>query len=401
MSPSVLITCGEQRSALSIVRSLGRAGFRVRVCSSRAPSLAGASRFADEEHVVPDPVIRPEAFAVALTGLIEKLRPDLVIPVTEAALLASLSIETGRSGTKFPFPDLERFAAVCDKTRVFEAARAEGISVPREVVLNRRSDLAGAFVDISFPVVIKPARSVSGNSVERSKHVVLHATDSAALSAAVDLLPDEAFPVHVQQRIVGPGIGVFLLRWEGRTLAEFAHRRIREKPPSGGVSVLCESVEVDPDLLDASLRLLARFEWEGVAMVEYKRDAATGRAYLMEINGRFWGSLELAVKSGVDFPRQLAAAALGNAVEPIGRYRVGVRNRWVWGDVDHLIMRLRRSAAQLSLPHGAPGRVRVVIDFFLAFLWARPEVFQISDPAPAWRETRDWFAALGGSGRGP
>ena len=54
------------------------------------------------------------------------------------------------------------------------------------------------------------------------------------------------YPSLIQERIVGPGIGVFVLCDHGRLLAAFAHRRLREKPPSGGASVLCESVAVDP-----------------------------------------------------------------------------------------------------------------------------------------------------------
>ena len=131
------------------------------------------------------------------------------------------------------------------------------------------------------------------------------------LSAALNRLPREAFPVLIQERIVGAGLGVFLLRHAGRTEAAFAHRRLREKPPSGGVSVLAEAVELPPALLERAERLLDCFGWNGVAMVEFKEDAATGEPVLMEVNGRFWGSLQLAIDSGVDFPSRLVALAAG------------------------------------------------------------------------------------------
>ncbi len=51
-------------------------------------------------------------------------------------------------------------------------------------------------------------------------------------------------------------------------------------------------------------------------MVEFKADARTGTPYLMEINGRFWGSLQLAIDAGVDFPAILVAAALGAPIPP-------------------------------------------------------------------------------------
>jgi hypothetical protein len=141
---------------------------------------------------------------------------------------------------------------------------------------------------------------VSTLEVERSKHVVHHAADRSQLEKAPGVLPPSAYPLILQQRIVGPGTGIFLLLWDGRVRAVFAHRRLREKPPAGGVSVYRESIVADPALVERSRRLLARLHWQGVAMVEFKIDAFTGTPYLMEINGRFWGSLQLAIDAGID-----------------------------------------------------------------------------------------------------
>jgi predicted ATP-grasp superfamily ATP-dependent carboligase len=93
-------------------------------------------------------------------------------------------------------------------------------------------------------------------------------------------------------------------------------------------------------------------------MVEYKVDERTGTPMLMEINGRFWGSLQLAVDAGVDFPRLLIECAGGKVPAAPPAYTVGTRLRWWWGDVDQLLLRLRRSSEQLGLPEGSPGRLR-------------------------------------------
>ncbi len=127
-------------------------------------------------------------------------------------------------------------------------------------------------------------------------------------------------------------------------------------------------------------------------MIEYKLDAATGTPYLMEVNGRFWGSLQLAIDSGVDFPTLLIEAAMGERPSPVTHYRKGVRSRWWWGDVDHLLARLRRTDAELSLPPGLPSRLAALRDFFT--LWRpgdRNEVLRLSDPAPFFRETIEWL----------
>jgi predicted ATP-grasp superfamily ATP-dependent carboligase len=197
----------------------------------------------------------------------------------------------------------------------------------------------------------------------------------------------------LQQRIVGPGVGVFVLLASGELLGAFGHRRILEKPPSGGVSACSESVPLAPALLEQSVALLRRLGWEGAAMVEYKLDRATGTPYLMEVNGRLWGSLQLAIDAGVDFPRLLVENALGNPVTVVRDWRVGVRCRWRLGEVDHLLARVRHSARELSLPEDAPSLGRALGHAVLP-AWRpgrRGEVFRWTDPRPGIHEFRNWI----------
>src|SRR4029077_21269913 len=133
-------------------------------------------------------------------------------------------------------------------------------------------------------------------------------------------------------------------------------RRLVENPPAGGASVLSESAPVEARLRDDAIRLLGPIGWHGVAMMEYKQDESTGAFFLMEVNGRFWGSLQLAIDAGVDFPFLAWQLATGQRPEVRRPYAVGVKNRWLCGDVDHLLLRLFRSERSLHLPAGAPSK---------------------------------------------
>lgn len=388
----ILVTDGTQRSALAVVRSLGRAGHTVFVCAVRTPSIAGDSRHAVAQATVADPLLAPEQFVSDVQARIEQWRIDLLIPITEAALLALLP-ERDQLGASLPFPDAETFRAAADKAALMAAAPRAGIAVPHQLALSMASDMRAVDPSLlEYPVVLKPSRSVGESEGRRVAMGVRYAADADALRGAVAGMSDAAFPLLVQQRIIGPGTGVFLLIWDGRVLASFAHRRLREKPPSGGVSVYSESIEADPDLVERSRRLLEQLGWNGVAMVEYKRESSTGTPYLMEVNGRFWGSLQLAIDAGVNFPALLVAAASGEAPAPVTQYRVGTRSRWWWGDFDHLLARWRNDAAHLALPPGSPSRARATLDF-LTF-WHphdRSDVFRLDDPRPFLRETIEWF----------
>jgi predicted ATP-grasp superfamily ATP-dependent carboligase len=387
----VLVTDGEQRAALAAVRSLGGAGHHVAVTSSRPHSLAGASRYAALHVQVPPPGGAPHEYAQAIAALVRQRKIELVLPITDESLLSLLepSVRDALSAS-IPFPSLNAVLAIADKQHVTEVAASVGLAVPRQWTIEKRQVEAPA--EVSFPVVVKPHRSVVEASGANKRLRVDYAETPAALRTKLRALPTQAFPVLLQERVTGPGVGVFLLRWGGRVVAAFGHRRIREKPPAGGVSVYRESLALDDDLLARTERLLEAFDWNGVAMVEYKLDAKTGTPYVMEINGRLWGSLQLAVDAGVDFPVLLIEAARGLPAQAPRAYRVGVRSRWFWGDVDHLLARMRRSRAALSLPADAPGRLRTVRDFLAACLRpAEEEVLRWSDPKPFVRETLDWF----------
>lgn len=386
----ILVTDADQRAALAVVRSLGRAGHRMLVGGPRRRSLAGASRFCSARMALPDPIAEPERFAEETLAAVMRNGVDVLIPITEGSLLAILGQRSRLGGCLLPFPDLATFQRVSDKAAVLRAAAEVGIAIPAQIVL----ETFGARLPPElppFPLVLKPSRSVTTMDGERSKHSVRHVADRRELDEALAVVPPSAYPLILQQRIVGPGTGIFLLMWDGRVRAIFAHRRLREKPPAGGVSVYRESIAADPELVERSRRLLTSLNWQGVAMVEYKVDDSTGTPYLMEINGRFWGSLQLAIDAGVNFPRLLLDVSTGGGPSSPPEWRTGVRSRWWWGDVDHLLAMFRRSRAALALPPGHPGRFETLVDFFVPRAANRNETLQFDDPKPFLIETLEWF----------
>jgi predicted ATP-grasp superfamily ATP-dependent carboligase len=390
---TVLVTDGEQRAALAAVRSLGAAGYEVLVASAAPRSIAGASRHARSQHRVPSALEQPAAFVDAIASLTRAHGVQVLLPMTEQSLLAVLDALDRFGGVAVPFADAEQFRRISDKALLLETARRVGIAVPEQHVLLAPEDGAALRArPLRFPLVLKPARSVVEEAGQRTKLGVRHAATMAELEARLAGYPASAYPIMLQQRIVGPGVGVFFLQWDGETIASFAHRRLREKPPAGGISVYREAIATDPALLAKSRRLLEAFDWRGVAMVEYKIDAATGTPYAMEVNGRFWGSLQLALDAGVDFPALLVGRALGQPLRGPERYRVGVRSRWEWGEIDHLLLRLRRSERDLALPPGSPGRLRTLLDVLTPWRHGdRLEMFRLADPKPFFRETLEWL----------
>src|SRR4051812_21812542 len=389
----VLVSDGEQRSTLAAVRSLGRCGYQVYVCSRSGRSLAGASRYAIADRRVGSSLVAPRDFASNVRSLIDDLNIDVFVPMTEEACNAVFDNDDLLAGVCMPLATAEQFRGVSDKKKVLEVAEACGLRVPAQVTVSDPGDVDRLAGKLRFPIVIKPARSVAKDGEKQFKTGVFHCSDPKLLPMALSKFPASAYPLLLQERVVGPGIGVFMLLWDGELVAHFGHRRLREKPPAGGVSVYRESVGVDDSLLRRSQLLLEKFGWRGVAMIEYKIDAVTGTPFIMEINGRFWGSLQLAIDAGVDFPSLLLARAEGKRVYGPSSYKLGVRSRWEWGGVDYVWARLRHSDEELSLPPGRRDRALSLLSAALPWVPGdRLEILRLTDPAPFFRETVQYFA---------
>jgi predicted ATP-grasp superfamily ATP-dependent carboligase len=386
--PPVLVTDGEQRAALAVVRCLGGAGHPVLLAHTEPKALAAASRFVARRIRVPSPAADPAGWRDAVRAAVRAHGARVIVPVTEPGLLAALAPDARLGDAVVAGPGLEAFDAIRDKEALLERAASLGIDVPRQHVVAARDDVDAALA-VGLPAVLKPTRSMFEENGRLEKATVGYARTTGELRHALATMPAGAFPVLVQELVRGPGLGIFGLRWNGQRLATFAHRRVREKPPWGGVSVCSESVPLPEALADQAYRLLESYAWQGVAMVEYKVDEPTGRTVLMEVNGRFWGSLQLAIHAGVRFPRLLVAAALGTPAPPVTAYRVGVRNHWEWGEVDAALLRWRKDDP-VTGRRGSLGRA------LAGTLAVRPgrdraEVFRLTDPLPFARESLAWL----------
>ena len=79
-------------------------------------------------------------------------------------------------------------------------------------------------------------------------------------------------------------------------------------PISGGMSVAAKSI-FDKNLQKIGEKIVKKIKWTGLIMLEFKYHA--NKYYLIEINPKFWGSLDLAIASNVDFPNKLVSYANG------------------------------------------------------------------------------------------
>jgi predicted ATP-grasp superfamily ATP-dependent carboligase len=312
----VLVTDGEYKLTLGVVRSLGRRDVHVIAGGGTRRAEAFLSRYAAETVVHPSPEEDDERFVAALTEIARRRRADVVLPVGYASTRAVARHRDAFAGVAcVAVADWEAMQVAGSKRATTELAQRLGVPTPRT--------FASADDVESFPVVVKESLG-SGH--------VRYVNDRRELDA---LSGDD---LVLQEYVPGEGRGFFCLMDSGVEKAMFMHRRIREFPVTGGASTAAESF-YDERLRELGLTLLRDLRWHGVAMAEFKVDARDGSYKLLELNPKFWGSIDLAIAAGVDFPWLAVQLAVGEALDPVLEYPSGVRFQWVFADLLHAAAR--------------------------------------------------------------
>jgi len=337
--PKVVVTDSSERAALAVIRSLGRRGIEVVAADSTRFNTGFLSKYCSRRMIYPSPQKNKRKFADSMLRLVKNENFDLLIPITDFTMIPILERrdEIGEY-VKVAAPPYKTAIKALDKAQTIKIAEEQGIPCPRTFLLEDPDDLKEVAEDVKYPVVIKPRMRVLW--IE-DRAVTLKVTPRNYVYNSEDLMTKyvkitsqfNGFDIPydfflIQEFAEGEGYGVEVLMHNSELKAIFMHKRLREYPITGGASTLRVSVR-NEKLKKYAVDLLNAIDWQGVAMVEFKMDKESGDVKLMEVNGRFWGSLQLAINAGVDFPYLLYKSMIDENVAPCYRYRVGVMQRWL------------------------------------------------------------------------
>jgi predicted ATP-grasp superfamily ATP-dependent carboligase len=331
MTKTIIVTNADKRASLAVIRSLGRKGLKVIACSDTKLSPGFYSKYCSKHRIYPSPKKDVKKFVCWLNKLCETIQNPIIFPIGDDINLILIKHEVR---AKIISSDPIEFAH--NKYKLFNFASKCGILVPKTNLITKQSELKSK----KFPCILKPCRSmyIKNNKVLSTKVHTAH-TQKELLEKGGKLL-NEVGEFLLQEYVAGYGVGYFAIAKNGEVLSDFQHKRIREVPYTGGPSSLRESI-YDSDLDKASSKLLKKLSWSGLAMVEFRKDG--NKLYLMEINGRAWGSLALADHAGVDFPYDAYKLLLNKAVKR-SEYLLDIKCRWlIPGDIYHIISILKSS----------------------------------------------------------
>ena len=365
------------------MRTYARSGLKVAAVAVEthadwAPALR--SRACSRTAVLPDYTAAPDGYLDGLLELIAATSPAMVLPAHDGSIQA---LRARRSELEqhvaLPLASEAALDIAISKARTLALATELGIAIPRGVHVSSMDDLEVALDQVGLPAVVKPVQSWvehNGAGMRLSSSPVQSVEEARRTLEWVFAAGGEAL---IQQWLPGRREAVSVLFARDRFWARIAQVSHREWPVLGGVSVLCETIPLLPDITSQSERLIRAIDLEGPSMVEFRRDAE-GRPVLMEVNPRMGGSVALAMSAGVNLPMLTYNWAVGNRLQEVSSYHVGSKLRWLAGDIWNL-----KCAFDSQGEPDVPTRRRATAEFLRDF--ARPsvklDVVELGDMRPA------------------
>ncbi|MBL4584175.1 MAG: ATP-grasp domain-containing protein [Pseudomonadales bacterium] len=367
--------------ALSVARSLSQKGLSVDIASHTPKAIANYSRHVANKYRYPNPLEDESEFLAWCGEIIQNNNYSLVIPVTERTMIPmQVLVNQPHMGGIIAIPPLDALATAIDKSKTVKLATSLGLPVPETFLVESIEQVDKISEKLEYPVVIKPTCSIGDGKNTRTQLVVEYAFNIQELLSQVQHCLNFG-SVMIQNYVKGVGVGIELIADRGEIQYAFQHLRLHEVPLTGGGSSLRTSVPIEPSLLEASRKLIKALGWHGVAMVEFKWNPEDASFSIMEINGRFWGSLPLAVAAKADFPAMLFELLVEGSVKPRPPAKTDVYCRVLSRDIQWYEHVLRRDAPEGLFQY--PSRHVLIKDILRMFSFKHSfDVQKIRDPIP-------------------
>lgn len=334
-SQESVLVLGDHAQTLAVVRSLGRAGYRIVLGRERRRgSIAERSRCCTA--VWRHPGFDSGHFEAELQALLGGAgAPGYLFPVGIDAITRIAAIGSA-------LPSHVRVAAVprhildacVTKTTANEWAAAAGIRVPVSRVVGNGEELAAAARVIGFPLIVKTLRSEA--PVHRRKAYLVN--DEREFSKVFPAWPAEHHQLLVQRYVEGPLLSCDFVARDGAIVAYYQSESVRTDMPDGtGVAVEFRSQQPAEALFEVLRAFVAAHGYSGPGLLQTVHCRHTGQLHFIEINPRLSAGIAESVASGLDIPLITLRVARGDPLAPIEvagdlRYRVGVTTHWLERD---------------------------------------------------------------------
>jgi len=386
---SAFVPTRNNPACVAAVRSLGRRGINTIVGSYDENDPAFVSKYCTESVVMPDPTEGLQTYKNALLSV--AARPDVrtILPLREEEIYTLVKYRSEfEDHVELPLPSLEKLGVAQDRLQLIPAAEEAGVTAPETWRFDEiESWDRNLFIKSRFAILANEYLPEQFTEDEMSSSTAVRYVPPGTEPAQEDIQTEMEHVPVVQEFVQGDGIeySVRALCNQGDTLAMSVRRQHRGSTYAGGTSAYRVSARI-PRLEETTRTLLEHIDWHGPCSVQYIKDVETDEFVLLEINPRFWASLALDVRAGVDFPYYYWLLANGreSQIDPDLREDIGVHR---------LTCELRYLKSLFTDDYPLverPPLTEALKEFSLSF-YEQPhfDFFQRDDPKPFVRNVRN------------
>jgi predicted ATP-grasp superfamily ATP-dependent carboligase len=318
------IILGGGANALSVARSLGRAGVEVYAINEDTAYV----RYSRHCRWLEVPGDAPDSWARFLLGPESNWLQGSVLLACSDDAIAIIASHRPELSARFRLDESNPAAqlAMLNKLRTYQAARDAGVPTPRFWPSRTREQVVALRDALVFPLIVKPHFTHLWERRSGRKFVV--ADDFDQLLRAHEALEAAGIETLLMEWIPGPDDRLCsyytYLDGQGIPLFHFTKRIIRRFP--AGIGNACYHVtDWNPEVRDLALGLFRRVGLRGLANAEFKRDERDGRLKLIECNARFTASNGLVARSGFDLATFVYNRLVGRPQPPLETYALEMR----------------------------------------------------------------------------
>lgn len=293
----ILLGFAEALSAPEVVFSLVKAGFSVAAFTS-GKHISPLRKIKSVELIKVTSLHENADKTISeLRNIYHNLKVSAILPLNDSALwLCNKLADDPEIKVAGPTGICAQFAL--DKRLQLKAARTAGFNVPDTLIVE---NIADDKQKINFPVILKSAMAFAeyeGQPIE--KESVHYCKNKQEFNKEIAKWSRKQ-PLLVQSIHNGVGEGLFGFATDKDVILWSAHQRIRMMNPKGSGASACKAIPITDHPVHSAKDMLSKLKWRGMFMIELLRDE-TGKLWFVELNGRAWGSMALALRMGFDYP---------------------------------------------------------------------------------------------------
>ena len=278
-------------------------------------------------HNITSAEVDDEQYISDIIRLCKEYDYDMILPLGNAAYYAVVHYANALTRhTRFMVPSPEIFSIAHNKAKTAAFCQEVGVGVPKTFSDFRQDDLGAISKELRYPIVIK-ARS--GTGVEKglryanSRDELFRRYDEIASFESSTGASNYRSPI-IQEFVPGFIHDACTLTHHGEVVNILTQVRWMMYPIYGGagaINITTHNFEV----ANLARRLLEALQWHGPAQIEFKYDPRDQEYKLIEINPKLWGTLDLSIRVGMNFPKMIRDILMGRQVKYDQDYPANVR----------------------------------------------------------------------------